>query len=366
MELSLIKSKEEWNRNLLRLPGHHLLQSWEWGELKSKYGWHADRLIWQDRAGLPVAAAQILHRNIGRLFHMAYSPRGPVLAWSEGGLRDQVLQELAAQASKRNAIFLKIDPAILLDDDPQTINNFHTLKSVLEADGWRGSPEQVQFRNTFTLDLRPSEDELLAKMKQKTRYNVRLAGRRGVSVRFGGMDDLALLYRMYAETALRDGFVIRTQAYYEDAWWSFMSAEMAQPLIAEVEGNAVAALIVFRFGDTAYYLYGMSTERDREKMPNYILQWEAIRWAKNLGCRTYDFWGAPDRIEPEDRLYGVYRFKQGFGARFIQTPGAWDLPLKPTLYTLYTKTMPAVLSFMRAGGRARVRSEVKGNAYDQN
>jgi len=93
-------------------------------------------------------------------------------------------------------------------------------------------------------------------------------------------------------------------------------------------------------------------------MPNYILQWEAIRWAKNSGCRTYDFWGAPDRIEIEDRLYGVYRFKDGFGPKFIQTPGAWDLPLKPTLYTLYTKTMPAVLSIMRAGGRARVRSEV--------
>ena len=358
MELSLINSKEEWNRNLLRLSGHHLLQSWEWGELKSKYGWHAERMIWVDGNGFPVAAAQILHRNIGKLFHMAYSPRGPVLAWSEQGLRDQVLQDLAAQARKRNAIFLKIDPAILVDDGSQTILNLRTLKSDLKGDGWRVSPDQVQFRNTFTLDLRLSEDELLANMKQKTRYNVRLAGRRGVSVRFGGMDDLALLYQMYAETSLRDGFVIRNQAYYEDTWRSFMAAEMAQPLIAEVEGNAVAALIVFRFGDTAYYLYGMSIERDREKMPNYVLQWEAIRWAKNLGCTTYDFWGAPDRIEPEDRLYGVYRFKQGFGARFIQTPGAWDLPLKPTLYTLYTKTMPTVLSFMRAGGRARVRSEV--------
>ena len=349
----LPSEKEKFN-----LLTHHPLQSWEWGELKSKYGWHADRLIWKDRTGVPVAAAQILHRNIGKLFHMAYSPRGPVLAWSEGDLRNHVLQDLSAQARKRNAIFLKIDPAILVNDDSHTVHTFRELKTELEVDGWRGSPEQVQFRNTFTLDLRPSEDELLANMKQKTRYNVRLAGRRGVSVRVGGTDDLALLYQMYAETSVRDGFVIRNQAYYEDAWQSFMSAKMAQPLIAEVEGNAVAALIAFRFGDTAYYLYGMSTEHHREKMPNYLLQWEAIRWAKNLGCRTYDFWGAPDRIEPEDRLYGVYRFKDGFGPKFIQTPGAWDLPLKPTLYTLYTKTMPVVLSIMRAGGRVRVRSEL--------
>ena len=358
MEFSLINSKDEWNRNLLRLPGHHLLQSWEWGELKSKYGWQADRMIWREKTGVPVAAAQVLHRNIGKLFHMAYSPRGPVLAWSEQKLRHQVLQELAAQARERNALFLKIDPAILLDDGSLTNQHLHAVKSDFMGDGWQVSTEQVQFRNTFTLDLGQSEDELLANMKQKTRYSVRLASRRGVSVRVGGTDDLALLYQMYAETSVRDGFVIRTQAYYEDIWRSFMSAKMAQPLIAEVEGNAVAALIVFRFGDTAYYLYGMSTERDREKMPNYVLQWEAIRWAKNVGCTTYDFWGAPDHIDPEDRMFGVYRFKEGFGASFIQTPGAWDLPLKPTLYSLYTKTMPAVLSFMRAGGRVRVRSEI--------
>lgn len=138
-----------------------------------------------------------------------------------------------------------------------------------------------------------------------------------------------------------------------------MAQGQAVPLIAEVQGEAIAAIIIYRFGKSAYYLYGMSREQQRETMPNYLLQWEAIRWAKTSGCSTYDFWGAPHEIETVDSMYGVYRFKLGFGAQLVRTPGAWDYPLKPGVYRLYTAFMPRLLSLMRLFGRARVRAQVQ-------
>ena len=120
----------------------------------------------------------------------------------------------------------------------------------------------------------------------------------------------------------------------------------------------MAAIIVFRFGPTAYYMFGMSTASHREKMPYHLLQWEAIRWAKGSGCTVYDFWGAPDRIDPADPMYGVYRFKEGFGARFIETQGAWDRPVRRSLYRAYSTLMPLALSFMRSRGMTQTRSRL--------
>ncbi len=188
-------------------------------------------------------------------------------------------------------------------------------------------------------------------MKQKTRYNVRLASRKGVEVRYGHMEDLDLLYHMYVETSLRDRFVIRPPEYYQDAWGSFVEAGLARPLIAEVEGQPVAAVIIYRFGDKATYMYGMSRELHRNKMPSYLLQWEAMRWAKAQGCRIYDFWGAPDTMDETDPMWGVYRFKQGFGPTTVITPGAWDLVLRPLHYWAYSRFMPFILGVMRRRGR---------------
>src|SRR5690606_17626789 len=134
------------------------------------------------------------------------------------------------------------------------------------------------------------------RMKQKTRYNLRLAERKGVQVRLGSVDDVDLLYSMYAQTSIRDHFVIREAGYYRSLWSSFIQAGMAEPLIAEVEGVPAAALILFRFGHKAWYLYGMSLDLHREKMPNYLLQWEAVRRSKAAGCTVYDLWGAPDEF----------------------------------------------------------------------
>ena len=152
---------------------------------------------------------------------------------------------------------------------------------------------------------------------------------------------------MYAGTSARDGFVIRESDYYLDLWRSFMNAGVAQPLIAEVEGEPAAAAIIFSFGDRAFYLYGMSRNVHREKMPNYLLQWEAIRWAKSQGCRSYDMWGAPEVFAESDEMWGVWRFKSGFRGEVLRTIGAWDLPIHRIGYKIYTSVTPRILGIMR-------------------
>jgi len=349
---TVIESQPDWDRWLLALPNPHLLQSWTWGELKSRFGWTARRLVWAEPGGAVRAAAQLLFRT-ERGLTLAYCPKGPAVDWSQPALRARVLSDLIEQARARGAFVLKIDPEVPFGEGPGAV-----IEAELRSRSWRRAPDPAQFRNTLQLDLRQSEEALLAGMKQKWRYNLRLAQRHGVQVREGGAPDLELLYRMYAETSRRDGFVIRSREYYLDSWRSFMERGQAQPLIAEVNGEPVAGFVVYWFGKTAWYLYGMSTHLHREKMPNHLLHWEAIRWAKSHGCEAYDFVGAPDQLNERDPMWGVYRFKEGFGGRFVQTIGEWDYPLRPLQYWASRLVLPRVLAVMRVFGRRRVAAEV--------
>ena len=365
-----VLDRDEWGRALAALPDAHVLQTWEWGEFKAGYGWTAERLVWHTHDGRTAAAAQVLVRRVRvpglRLSSsVLYVPRGPVLDWGAAEVADHVLRDLRAMAGRPGALQIKIDPDLPVGyglpgsgasgEDPVGT----ALRTRLPALGYRPSPEQIQFRNTFVLDLRPEEHRLLAAMKQKTRYNVRLAERHGVRVRAAGIEELPLLYRMYAETAVRDGFVIRSPDYYHDVWGRFMQAGLAQPLLAQVDGEPVAALILYRFGLRAWYLYGMSRDLHRDKMPNYLLQWEAIRWSKAAGCTHYDLWGAPDRLGPADPMWGVFRFKEGLGGRLVRTLGAWDATTRPAAYRLYHSLLPALLGLLRRRGRSATRQSLE-------
>ncbi len=367
---STVENPAEWNRIVSGLAGRHLLQSWQWGDFKARHGWTATRIVWCDEQDRPVAAAQILKRRVELPALRAgasllYCPRGPALDWSDRVLRRTVLADLKTLAERERAVLLKIDPELPLAVEPSTpgLDDLAGLRSELSTElerlGWQRSGQQIQFRNTLVLDLRPSEEVLLRTMKQKTRYNVRLAGRRGVGVRTGGTEDLDLLFKMYAETAHRDGFPIRAPEYYMDLWNTFIGSDLAQAFIATVQEQAVAALILYRFADRAWYLHGMSRALHREKMPNHLLQWEAIRWAKRQGCVWYDFWGAPDKIVKTDPLWGVYRFKQGFGGRLVPGIGAWDFAPRPGLYWFYTRLFPPLLALMRARGHAQTAGQLE-------
>jgi lipid II:glycine glycyltransferase (peptidoglycan interpeptide bridge formation enzyme) len=340
MPPATITSRETWNTALTSLPLAHVLQTWEWGQFKSRHGWTPSYLLWNDQ-DRPTAAALVLRRQISRLpFCVMYVPKGPAMDYADAPLVNPVLSDLERLARRSHAIFLKIDP----DLNPHPLPREASLPGRRE---WHESAEQIQFRNTMEIDLRRSEDELLAAMHQKTRYNIRLAQKRGVTVRPGTLADLELLYAMYDETARRDQFIIRPLDYYRDAWGSFIEAGLAQPLISEVEGVPIAALILFNFAGRAYYFYGMSRDLHRDKMPNHLLQWEAMRWSRAQGCAVYDLWGAPDDLVESDPMWGVYRFKQGLGGQFVQHIGARDYVASRPLYWLYTIAMPRILALMR-------------------
>jgi peptidoglycan pentaglycine glycine transferase (the first glycine) len=355
-----------WNATIAALPGAHFLQTWEWGQVKSHFGWHPLPKIWRNEHGEPVAAALVLQRTLpirgmAARLSLLYVPKGPLLNWQDADLRQRVLSDLEILARQRGAIFIKIDPDVCVGTgypgQPGSLEDATGTQVVcnLAQLGWHFSDEQIQFRNTVLIDLKPDLDTLLAKMKQKTRYNIRLAERKDVSVRPGRLDDLKLLYRMYVETADRDGFVIRDERYYLDLWTTFIRAGLAEPLIAEVDHEPAAAVVIFRFGGGAWYMNGMSRPAHREKMPNYLLQWEALRRAKAAGADTYDMWGAPDVFDESDSLWGVYRFKEGFPGEVVRHIGAWDLAVRPVMYRLYTQILPRLLDWMRQRGKERTR-----------
>ncbi len=311
--------------------------------------------MWEQN-GRPVAAAQVLKRSVGPL-SILYIPRGPVLDWNDSDLAATVLADLEALARRERAILIKIDPEINLNARYSVLNTHNPERLFKIPSEFFLSSSQVQFKNTVWLDLAQMEEALLASFKPKTRYNIRLAERKGVSVRIPSPAEapLDLLYKLYAETSVRDGFVIRRADYYREAWGSFIAAGRAQPFIAEVEGQPVAAIIVFHFARRALYLYGMSSGQHREKMPNHLLQWTAIQWAKAQGCTLYDFWGAPDVFDDSDPMYGVWKFKEGFNGAVIRTPGALDYAPLPLLYWLYTVSLPRILGVMRRRGKAQTR-----------
>jgi peptidoglycan pentaglycine glycine transferase (the first glycine) len=360
----------KWNTLVAQLPHAHVLQTWEWAQVKSKYGWLPHPTIWHDQDGQIAAAAMVLERIVDVInpilrLRVMYVPKGPLLRdWGDAALRQQVYHDLYSLARGRGNIFVKIDPDVCLGEgetghsQAKELPQGQAVVTSLKKEGWRFSPEQIQFRNTVMIDLRPSEEEILRRMKQKTRYNVRLAERRGVAVRVGTQADLEKLYQMYAETSVRDGFVIREQVYYLSLWDTFMSVNKAEPLIAEVGDEPVAAVFIFRFAGKAWYLFGMSRPVHREKMPNHLLQWEAIKRSKAAGCDFYDMWGAPDDFEEHDSLWGVYRFKEGFGGKVLRHIGAWDLPVRRVSYLLYTQVLPRVLAQMRRRGLARTEESI--------
>jgi lipid II:glycine glycyltransferase (peptidoglycan interpeptide bridge formation enzyme) len=374
METAHITEAKAWDEILLGLPNPHILQSWSWGAFKSRHGWDVTRLMYS-MGGKPVAAASILQRKLPKVpLSILYVPKGPVLEWQNARLAERIIEKLEIQARKRRALFVKVDPDLYYAKDLPALASRPAragdLEGLLKGRGWRFSEDQIQFRNTVLLDLKPSEEELMAGMKQKTRYNVRLARRRGVTIRqitsADAVEDrrlaLELFFELYEETASRDGFLIRAAGYYYDAWETFLEEGLAHLLLAEVEGETVAGLILFTFGAAAWYMYGASSNRHRKHMPNQLLQWEAMRCAKDAGCALYDLWGAPDELVETDPMWGVVRFKLGLGGELARGLGAWDYPTGRVRYWLYSTAMPWILDWMRtrssAGNSRQPVSEV--------
>ncbi len=335
------------------------LQSWAWGQVKAGTGWRPHRLLVPAAGGQPLAACSVLERPVPGVGPLLYAPRGPIVDWADAAAVQRAMEAVTAFARDREAVALKLDPAV-----PAGPGGCATA---LADHGFRlqetgASFEGVQPRFVMHLPLAARDEvTLLAGMHPKTRYNVRLAERKGVRVRAGGTGDLAAFYALLRETAARDGFLVRGSGYFEALYRELVAAGMGWLLLAEAaDGDLLAAALVFRMGATAWYLYGASSGRRRELMPAYAVQWDAIRRALGGGCTLYDFRGVSGDLRADNPLYGLYRFKRGFGAELVEYVGEWDLVLRPVRYALMRHGLPLarrVLATVRGRGPASAAAE---------
>lgn len=340
--LSTDTSDTKWDTFVAGSPHGHLLQSSLWSQFKAEAGWQTVRVVGENQSRIACGAQMLLRSTPGGT--AAYVPRGPVIAPDDDAL-PALLNALSDAAQDRDAIFLKIEPD--WPDDSTSVQQ-------LEALGFQHSDQTIQPRSTIILDLQPDEDEIMMGMKSKWRYNVRLAGRKDVEVqRATTEEDLAAFYDLMETTSDRNEFAIHERGYYEAAWRHFHPPGLAELFLARYADELLAGLMAFRFSTIAYYLYGASSNRHRNRMPNHLLQWRAIQWAKQSGCTHYDFWGIPDEVgeaiargddveEKRGGMWGVYRFKQGFGGQVVRTVGAFDRVFKPGRYWLGTRVWPRV------------------------
>lgn len=317
----------EWNAFLENYPAAHLLQSGEWGEFKSAFGWEAVRV-----AGNGIGA-QVLFRRLPLGLTFAYIPKGPLSDRPAGGAQKEFWLGVDALCQRRHAIFLKVEQDGWEDEAPPLI---------LPSPAFVASPQRVQPRGTLLIDLRGSEEEIFDRMKPKTRYNIRLAGRKEVTVRVS--KDVEDFYNVMGATSRREAFHVHSLEYYRRAYETFHPGGMCELFIAEYKDRTLAAVMAFASRKTGYYFYGASADEERNRKPTYPLQWEAIRWAHRKGCTEYDLWGIPDEaVEAdeeeaegrEDGLWGVYRFKRGFGGTVRRAIQTYDRVYNPLLYKLY-------------------------------
>jgi peptidoglycan pentaglycine glycine transferase (the first glycine) len=321
----MIISLADWSHFLSQHPNVHLLQTGEWGELKSAFGWKPVRVI-SGNVGV-----QILFRKLPLGFTVGYIPK-PVI--SNQSVSEKLWNEIDSVCRKHHAIFCKLEP----DSWDQQF--------IIHHSAFRISKHNIQPPRTIIINIKDDEDTILARMKPKTRYNIRLAEKKGVTIHTS--DDIESFHKMMTVTGGRDGFGIHSLEYYKRAYELLHPKGLGEILVAEYEGKPLAALFVARNGRCAYYLYGASTDEERNRMPTYLLQWEAMKWAKAHGCEEYDLWGVPDEDEAtleanfesrHDTLWGVYRFKRGFGGELKRAAQAMDRVHNPLLYWAYLKFM---------------------------
>ncbi len=319
--------RQRWDHFVTHHPHGHLLQSWGWGELKAGTGWRPLRLaLWHDQE--IVAMALILCRGAAHLplraGHLAYIPRGPVIDWAQPDVCQAFFAQLNSLLSRRGALALRIELAQPLEVAATNgmMDSFNATRFYPAA--------PIQPVRTILLDLDADEASLLAHMKEKWRYNVRLAERRGVRVREAlSIEDVRAWYDLMQVTGARDQFGIHTLDYYLHAWQIFAPRQQARLLLAEFEGQLLAGIFVGLFAYQGIYLYGASGNEHRNLMPNYLLQWEAIRWARGQGAHQYDFWGIPASDDETEDMAGAYRFKSGWGGKVVRFVGCYQQTYHP-------------------------------------
>ena len=306
-------------------------QSLEWGKVKTN--WIKEVVLAEDENHKIIGSICVWIRKMPIFGNMMYSSRGPVCDIHDKQVLEQLTEGIKELGKKYNAFVLRIEPDIKKDDQE--------FRKIVEEIGYKikddakDFKDEIQPRFVFRLDIKgKNEDEVLAGCHQKTRYNIRLAKKKGVVVKEGTREDLKDFHKIMIETGSRDGFIIRSLDYFEKMYDELAPKHM-KLLMAYYEDKPISGIIPIMYGNKTWYLYGASSNQHRNLMPNYLLQWEMIRQAIQNKCDIYDFRGVSGVVDETHPQYGLYRFKKGFGAEFTEFIGEVYWPFKPLTYKLY-------------------------------
>ncbi len=335
-----------WDGWLQNSPGGgHVLQSYEWGEFKKRLNWRPVRVL-LERDGEVVGLGQFLAYDTapvpGALW---YCTKGPWLPWHNEEAVRAFFEGVRDVARREGAHTVKIEPEVLEQQK--------NVKDVLGEIGFRKARYDLNLKTTLVVDLSLPDEELLAKMKGRTRYNVRLAAKKGIEVVEPEFEEgWEIFYAWMKHTSERKvGYSLRRSRDYLHAVTRYMyDTGQGRLFFARHEGTPLAGIYVFTFGEKYWYMYGASGDEKRNLKPNYLLQWEVMRWAKERGLTHYDMVGVPklEDLDESSSLWGVYKFKEGFGGEISDSLGCFDLPVKraraaawyklePLYYRLYYK-----------------------------
>lgn len=306
-------------------------QSLEWGKVKTN--WIKEVVLAEDEDKKIIGSVCVWIRKMPIFGNMMYASRGPVCDIHDKNVLEQLTQGVRELGKKYNAFVFRMEPDIKKDDQE--------FRKIVEEIGYKVKDDakdfkdEIQPRFVFRLDIKDkTEDEILKNCHQKTRYNIRLATKKGVVVKEGTREDLKAFHKIMIETGSRDGFIIRSLEYFEKMYDELAPKHM-KLLMAYHEGQPISGIIPIMYGNKTWYLYGASSNSHRNLMPNYLLQWEMIKEAINNKCDMYDFRGVSGVVDETHPQYGLYRFKKGFGAEFTEFIGEVYLPFKPLTYKLY-------------------------------
>jgi len=325
----------------------HVIQSWEWGEFRKSTGVELVRLGEYEGKTLKRAYQFTIHSVPYIKQKIGYLPKGPMPT-------RQMIEGLATIAKQKNIAYIKLEPNV--EASRLTLN----AKRLTQL-GLVRAKKSLFTKYNFVLDISKSEEDILAKMHPKTRYNIRLAQKKGVEVYDSVEDkDFEIYLKLYFETTKRQKYFGHTQYYHRLAWETLKKAGMARVMIAKYsptpdstgspstplrlrsgslrtrnQSVPLVAWMLLDFGDTLYYPYGGSSDLHRDVMASNLVAWEAIRLGKKLKLKSFDMWGAlgpePDTKDP---WFGFHRFKAGYGARHVEYVGSFDLVINPTHYKL--------------------------------
>jgi lipid II:glycine glycyltransferase (peptidoglycan interpeptide bridge formation enzyme) len=324
------------------------LQSRFWGDFKAEFGWRP--ICLELERGPDRCQLLLLIRRLPAGFSFAYVPHGPELDIPESE-RSSCLAELAKGLQPflpRSCLFVRFDPPWYEietprgnEDDPSALTREHAARATFVrpqiGQPLRRAAADVQPPDTVLVDLSPSEERILAAMKPKWRYNIRLAEKKGVVVEEAGIEGMQIFYELYRATSLRDKIALHPERYYRSLFETAAKKSGAdlRLWIARHEGKPLASIITLFRGSRAVYLYGASSDEERNLMPTYALQWAAMKAAKAQGCLEYDLFGMPPTEDPTHPMAGLYRFKTGFGGQVVHRAGSWDYPLWGPAYALF-------------------------------